>query len=241
MSCLYKKKLSSIIYDDNKFYDSNSTVWTELTPLITEEVLVDAHRSCKKYEEVFVGMGVESRPLKTMKRIEIKKQANRPDVPFKVNSDLCAVRLPTYDIASISSHMVEIRKRVLEEEGLFYLRNNIMDGQTVTDIIQYAFVYIPRIGYIAEIQVGHPFAIYTFTIDSIIRDKRLEGVSLDGIVDLWDNGFYTFVKSFILNKCNNKNKLEVQSLEDFINMYPTKNRMLIDETLMKIIRYIIIN
>ncbi len=81
-----------------------------------------------------------------------------------------------------------------------------------------------------EIQVGHPFAVYTFTVDSIIRDKRLEGASVEGIVDLWDNGFYSYIKSIILDK------KKPFVMADVIEMYPTKTEMLKDTHLMTILK-----
>lgn len=234
---VYKTALSSIVYEHNGLDNVTSPQWKELVPKITDEVLLDAHNSYLKYEELFSGLNGESRPLKTMKRINIKSQGTRDDVPFKVNSDLCAVRFPTYDIKNIKNIIEEIRQRVIDEEGIFQIRNSIEDADSnLIDIIQYAFAYVPSIGYIIEIQVGHPFAMYTFKVDSVIRDKRINGESLDGIVDLWDNGFYSFVKSIVLNK---KNLMKI-TIDDFINIYPTKENMKNDNELMSILSKILI-
>lgn len=234
---VYKTALSSIVYEHNGLDNVTSPQWKELVPKITDEVLLDAHNSYKKYEQLFTGLDGESRPLKTMKRINVKSQGTRDDVPFKVNSDLCAVRFPTYDINKIAKLMNEIRQRVIDQEGIFRIRNSITDADNnINDIIQYAFAYVPSIGYVIEIQVGHPFAMYTFKVDSVIRDKRIDGESLDGIVDLWDNGFYSFVKSIILNK---KNCMNI-TIEDFIKVYPTKEYIKNDNELMKILSKILI-
>lgn len=226
----YKQKLASIINDGQAFQDAESPLWVELVPLITKEVLYDAHTSCQSYAEVFNHSNAKARPLKTIERIVVKSQGTRPDVPFKVNSDLCALRFETYDVHEIKHIMEELRKKVEGEQGFFYIRNSIEDENgNLKDIIQYAFAFIPHIGYIVELQVGHPFAMYTFTVDSIIRDKRLAGASLDGIVDLWDNGFYSYVKSLILNKHIPFN------IEDVTNVYPTKSEIVNDAQL----RYIL--
>jgi hypothetical protein len=232
---IYKQKLASIINDGQAFQDAASPLWAELVPLITEEVLHDAHITCQHYADVIStsNLNAQARPLKTMERIATKSQGTRPDVPFKVNSDLCALRFETYDVTEIKHIMEVLRKKVEEEQGFFYIRNSIEDGEgNLTDIIQYAFAFIPRIGHIVELQVGHPFAVYTFTVDSIIRDKRLACASLDGIVDLWDNGFYGYVKSLILNKQT------PFSLTDVTNIYPTKSEMVNDAQLMIIMNAI---
>lgn len=234
---LYKDTLSSIVYEHNGLKNLTSPKWKELVPKITSEVLIDAHSSYVKYEQLFNGLYGESRPLKTMKRINIKSQGTRDDVPFKVNSDLCAVRFPTYDIKSMKNIMKEIRQRVIDQEGIFEVRNSIEDSENnMIDIIQYAFAYVPSIGYIIEIQVGHPFAMYTFKIDSIIRDKRIDGEPLDGLVDLWDNGFYSFVKSVILNN----NKCKNITMDDFTNVYPLKENIKNDVELINILNKILI-
>lgn len=234
---VYKQALNTIVYEHKGFENVPSPKWKELVSMITDEVLLDAHNSYKKYEQLFNGLYGESRPLKTMKRIQIKSQGTRDDVPFKVNSDLCAVRFPTYDIKQISKIMNDLRERVIDEEGIFQIRNSIQDtNNNINDIIQYAFAYVPSIGYIIEIQVGHPFAMYTFKIDSIIRDKRINGQSLEGIVDLWDNGFYDFVKSIILNK---KNCMNI-TIDDFIKAYPSKEDIKNDNELMNILHKILI-
>jgi hypothetical protein len=250
----YKNALSNIIYEHNGLENLVSSKWKELVPLITDDVLIDAHSSYDKYETVFRYSDIkhyntkpetifwysdihgESRPLKTMKRIKIKAQTERADVPFKVNSDLCAVRFPTYDIYRIRHIMKEIRQRVIDEEGIFVIRNSIEDDNGVMkDIIQYAFAYIPSIGYVIEIQVGHPFAMYTFKIDSKIRDMKLDGKPVDDIVDLWDNGFYDFVKSSIMNYST----CAKMTIDDFINVYPKKEALRNDKDLMSIIQKIL--
>jgi hypothetical protein len=234
----YKNTLSDIIYEHNGLDNLVSPKWKELVPLITDDVLIDAHNSYKKYETIFSDLNVygTSRPLKTMKRIKIKSQTERADVPFKVNSDLCAVRFPTYDIYRIKHIMKELRQRVIDEEGTFVVRNSIEDDNGVmTDIIQYAFAYVPSVGYVIEIQVGHLFAMYTFTVDSRIRDMRLEGKSVDNIVDLWDNGFYDFVKLSIMNY----SACAKMTIDDFINVYPKKEALRDDKELMSILQKIL--
>lgn len=226
----YKELLSSIVLEHKAFQDVNHTCWKDLVGLITSDVLADAHKASTEYVELFRGMNVVARPLKSMSRITVKAQGTRPDVPFKVNSDLCAIRVPTYNVSLIKPIMNELQKRVASFNGEFYIRNNIEDSEgNCTDIIQYAFAYIPIIGYIVEIQVGHPFAMYTFTVDSIIRDKRLQKEPLDGLVDFWDNDFYTYVKSAILN-CSDI------SMDDFVKKFPTGDQLYNDTELVEILQ-----
>lgn len=196
----YKNTLADVCA--TSFGDLVAKEWQSLVPLIDEHVLMDAHNAGTIYSELFSECGLTpiQRPLKTMERIAIKASVNRPDVPFKTNSDLCGFRFETTDVYHIKPIMRTIQEAVLNAGGMFFIRNSIESPTgKVTDIIQYAFAYVSDIGYIAEIQVGHPFAMYTFTRDSLLRDMRLAGQSTTGLVDLWDNDFYGTVKDKILN------------------------------------------
>jgi hypothetical protein len=195
----YKEALTKVC--SAHFGDLNATAWETLVPLINEEVLQDAHQCAVLYKNIMTvpGTQLNMRPCKTMKRLLKKASIVRQGVPFKVNSDLCAVQLVTKDIHSIKSVMQTIEANVGKAGGLFFIRNSIEDDKgTLQDIIQYAFAYIPSIGYIVEIQVGHPFAMYTFKRDSIIRDMRDANESTQNIVDLWDNNLYSLIKAKIL-------------------------------------------
>lgn len=48
-----------------------------------------------------------------------------------------------------------------------------------------------------EFQVGHPFAAYTFKVDSILHDNPN-----CGLVDLWKGNVYGIVKAFLLAQAN---------------------------------------
>lgn len=195
----YKEALAKVC--QLHFGDLNATAWNGLVPLISEEVLQNAHESAALYKNIITvpGTQLNMRPCKTMKRLLKKASIVRQGVPFKVNSDLCAVQLVTEDIHTIKSVMQTIEANVGKAGGVFFIRNSIEDDNgTLLDIIQYAFAYVPAIGYIVEIQVGHPFAMYTFKRDSLIRDMRDANESTEKIVDLWDNNLYGLIKAKIL-------------------------------------------
>lgn len=197
----YKAALAKVGDD---FSNMSAPVWATLVPLITEEVVQDAHAASLLYTEAFKSKGLRpmSRPVKSIKRVQEKAKGTRPDVPFKVNSDLCAFQFEVYSVNQIPVVMKAIQDVVIEHGGKFFIRNPIQDVESneFTDIVQYAFVYIPSFGYIAEIQVAHPFVMYTFHRDSILRDMRNAGKSTEGFVDLWDDNFYSDAKNYLLGK-----------------------------------------
>jgi hypothetical protein len=227
---MYKNKLADIVVNGS-FTNLVADEWKDLVPLINQDVLDAAHQSAEQYRKVFNISMCQSRPVKTMKRITIKASATRPDVPFKVNSDLVGFRFPLNDIKDIKRVMNTLRERVTAEEGgVFFIRNSIEDDTGVlTDIIQYAFAYIPQLGYVVEIQVGHPFAMYTFSVDSLIRDKRLLGESTEDIVDLWDDDFYSFVKELVLKHSHSI------TMSDVLAKWPGKDGQVPDQELTDIL------
>ena len=223
----YKSTLMNVVGDN--FSDMTDPVWQTLTPLITTGVLEDAHASGQLYAAAFKQQGLTPilRPLKTIERVELKAKNTRPDVPFKVNSDLCAFRFETYSINEISSILQTVSDIVtVEHQGRFFIRNPIQDtsNNEFTDIIQYAFAYVPEFGYISEIQAGHPFAMYTFNRDSMLRDMRNASLSTDGIVDLWDNDFYDHVKNYILGK-------STKTIDELYKLWPGGETISMDDDL----------
>lgn len=195
----YKEALAKVC--SAHFGDLNHSEWKTIVPLINTEVLQDAHKAGTMYGDLLTVSDFEvvERPCKSMTRIIRKASIPRDDIPFKVNSDLCAFQVITRDVKKIKIIMDTIQNNVQKAGGMFFIRNSIEDSHSkLNDIIQYAFAYVPTIGYIAEIQVGHPFAMYTFKRDSIIRDMRDANQSTENIVDLWDNNLYSVVKAKIL-------------------------------------------
>lgn len=181
-------------------------IWKELTPLITQEVLDDAYAFLPKIKELFIDLNLLPRSNKTMKRIEIKKLGTQVDISFKVNSDFCAFRIPS-EPKSIKDVVEKIQEITMKNNGFSFIRNSIEENGKVNDIVQFVFVYIPKFKYIIEFQVGHFFAFYTFTQDSLIRDLKNEGKPITDCIDLWSHPegtnwtdcFYIKMRNKILN------------------------------------------
>ncbi len=134
------------------------------------------------------------RPIKTLTRVQQKLANTKPEAAFKANSDLAAFRVnvPINEISKVGSKLKDIVDRY---NGYIFERNSITDPVTgeLTDIVTYYFVYIPDYKYIMEFQVGHEFAAYVFTRDSMLRDNPNCGVA-----NFWANDFYNHVKAAIL-------------------------------------------
>lgn len=124
---------------------------------------------------------------------------------FKVVSDFVAVRVPC-EVTEIQGKIDRIRDIVLANRGQMHIRGAsterpygffMTQDKKYTDITQYVYVFLEKVGYPIEIQIGHQFASHTFTIDSALRDNKECGK-----VDLWKDNFYSDVKKFILDKAN---------------------------------------
>lgn len=202
----YKQKLGELI--PYSFGNMTDNAYSELIPLITQDVLDDAYNNKEKFISLFqeLGLNLESRTKKKIERIELKKQGKQRDIAFKVNSDFLAFRIPV-ELILISKTVEEIQNIVKKNNGYCFIRNSIYDNDKLVDIVQYLFVYIPEIGYIVELQIGHKFAFYVFSIDSMIRDRKNNNESIDDLIDFWDypkdstwdNCLYIKIRSKILN------------------------------------------
>lgn len=135
------------------------------------------------------------RPMKRLTRVQQKLANTGPDAAFKANSDIAAfcINVPIKEINKVGSKL--IKQIVNKYNGYIFEKNSIIDPVTgaLTDIVTYYFVYIPEYKYIMEFQVGHEFATYVFTRDSMLRDNPKCGV-----VNFRANDFYNHVKAAIL-------------------------------------------
>src|SRR5580704_13856582 len=124
-------------------HDMKYEEWSKLTDLITPEVLADAHRKSSETERLFKGTALKliSRSEKTKTRIDIKKKGSQPDIHYKVNSDFSAFRIYVNNPLEIESVVEKIQYVARENKGFSFIRNSIKDGNRMTDIVQYVFVY----------------------------------------------------------------------------------------------------
>lgn len=176
--------------------------WKSISQQLTQTDLDEAHAHVPMVRELFKESALESRTKKTMERIKTK-MATLENVPsgefFKAVSDLIAFRVHCDDLSDIQSHLDYIATVTSQQPGgVLWFKGSYKTAEGVyTDIVQYVYVYIPAAGYIVEFQVGHPFAAYTFTNDSALRDDPNCGA-----VDMWRDGVYVTVKRRILELAN---------------------------------------
>lgn len=124
---------------------------------------------------------------------------------FAAFNDLLAFSIPLTDLkkdlSKVVSHLtsttngaggcVELRKDKNSE------MQSIQDGK-YTDIVQFVYVYLPEIG-IVEFQLLHPFARYTFTRNSELRENPALKAEMPS---LFTDKFYDLVKRFLLDDAN---------------------------------------
>lgn len=159
----YKLTLQNVV--SKKFpKELEGDEWLPLNDLITSEVLKDAYESGKKIS--VPGLKLIPRNLKTMERINVKKKMVRPDSGFKTNCDLMAFRVLTKNIKEIDSIVNKIVEHNKSINNPVHIREQIYGP----DIVQYMYVFHREVGFLAEYQIGHPFAVLKFKHDSAIRD-----------------------------------------------------------------------
>jgi hypothetical protein len=171
--------------------DQTHPIWNALASEISEEVLHNAWSKTDAVRHIYaphVGSLFIGRPCKNMDRIRVKLTTaiNK----FKVVSDHIAFRIPCevqgipVVISALAAHT---------PADTFFTRPS--NGP---DIVQYAYAYRADIGHIVEFQVGHPFAAYTFKVDSALRDNPN-----CGLIDVWKDGVYNKVKDYLLARATN--------------------------------------
>lgn len=182
--------------------------WKNLWSLVDQEVLNDAFNQHGSIRSIFSDLGrIDARNCKNIARVQKKmtEQPNGRENYFKVVADFDAVRI-SCDVTEIPEKINRIKDIVLEQGGQMYIRGTsderpygfvMTANKKYSDITQYVYVFLEKVGFPIEFQIGHEFAAHTFTIDSELRDDPTCGK-----VDLWKNNFYGEVKQYLLDKAN---------------------------------------
>lgn len=187
--------------------------WSNLWKDVDQNILNDAFEQHGTVQSIFQEIGeIIPRKCKSIARVEKKmtEQPNGRENYFKVLSDFVAVRIHC-DVNQLPAKIDRIREIVLANDSQMHVRGSSTERpygfctnpqtKEFTDITQYVYIFIEKIGYPVEIQIGHEFASHTFTIDSALRDDKTCGK-----VDLWNQNFYSEVKNYILEKANDSSK-----------------------------------
>jgi hypothetical protein len=179
--------------------------WNELLPLVTPNIPIAAHAKSELLTQLLWEIGITPiiRPVKSYERFLAKASIKRPDATFKALSDMLACRIIIQEPSKIMGTVNTIKDLVESAGGVCHLRNSIIDTNgTPIDIVAYLFVFLPNIGHIAELQIGHSFAAYTFEMDSLIRDQKTNADVFDFWITPPEGGsscFYVEMRSKILN------------------------------------------
>lgn len=178
----YKNKLKEIV-ESVSITDMTNPKWNELNDLITQDVLKNAYETGVNLSQTKIAdRTLIPRLMKTMERINVKKaMTDRPDLGFKTNCDLMAFRVFIKNVQQIPSFVEQFDEYNKNLGNIVLIRNSIVDKDTklVNDIVQYVYVYHTKEGYLAEYQIGHPFAALKFKHDSMLRDKSTDPSVVD--------------------------------------------------------------
>lgn len=202
----YRNTLAQVVKNQTLHADNwKNPEWKVVSEKVTQEVLDDAFAHGKVLAEVLSTAGGELRlrNCKTIERVG-DKQKQIVSEPIKHVNDFVAARI-ICPVKDIPQAVDAIRKMVLEEKGQIYVRGEnenkpygfCKDGDQFKDITQYVYIFLERIGHIAEVQIGEEFAAHTFTIDSARRTQPK-------LVSLWNKDFYDTFKQHLLDKANGK-------------------------------------
>ncbi|MCD6027397.1 MAG: hypothetical protein K0R08_1916 [Solimicrobium sp.] len=217
------------------------SAWKEIHANLSDEFLEDASSATHKFSDICMNVGItlnEIRPTKSMQRITTKFEGIRKYAEssgkspnyFKVVSDFagatvyCSVNeientvAKFQDLAKTSGGWCAVRG--LGQDPYGYHKKD----DEYKDILQYLFVYLPEVGHVVEIQVGHPFGRETFKRDSFLRENKSK-LSEDQLpVDLWgdfnvatqksENNLYGEVKQYLLLQANQPSHPDLPQIKD---------------------------
>jgi hypothetical protein len=192
--------------------------WQQLATLVDADVVTDAvsEETQRRVAEILAPLSVEFRKLpKNLARIQEKNSEDVATVAknatvepaqrklvnfFRQVSDLCACRVKC-SVTEISRIVNFLRFKGLS--SVVYVRGSTDEKplgsffdvatQSVKDIVEYVYLYHPYVGHVVEIQIGEPFALLAFEINSVRRN----GATLP---KLFGPGLlYDPVKKFVLS------------------------------------------
>jgi len=201
---LYKRAVRDTI-DNGGLHVARDVRWEFIARGITQEILDDATQQSRVAVATFeplVGPLIPRAP-KTLKRVRTKLSEieQHDSVYFRAVVDFIAFRVPC-QVDQIAGKCNAIWNYCDdgEQKGSVAFKGTVWDlnRHQYVDIVQYCYAYLPSLGHIVEFQIGHPFASYTFAVDSALRDNPN-----CGLVDLWQGGVYQQVRSYILDSANN--------------------------------------
>lgn len=225
--CLAEVVNNTTLHESNWHNENWKKPWSK----INQEVLTDAFGKHDLVRSIFLDIGeIIPRNCKSISRVEKKmtEQASGRENYFKVVSDFIAGRIHC-NVNEIQVKIDRIRETVLANGGQIHIRGSSNErpygsfmnaDKKYTDITQYVYVFLEKIGYPIEFQIGHEFASHTFTIDSALRDNPNCGK-----VDLWSKNFYGDIKNYILDKTNGiesgpKAQIQAKAEEIYQNNVP---------------------
>lgn len=172
-------------------------IWSTMIPFVRYEFLHDAFSRITYLHSMFSDSGLELRSrhkAKDINRVVSKFKGTRADNSFKVLTDWIATRVPC-PVNDIYPTYTRINKVVKNNGGVCHIKAHIVDDKKkMTDIVLFVYACVPKLGYVVEMQIGHPFAFVTFTLDSAKRDSPDKAAC----VDLWDHDFYGLMKKKLL-------------------------------------------
>lgn len=151
----------------NHFDDWTNISWDELLPLITKDITISQYNFNKSFSDKFPKYNMVTRPRpKNFDRITEKMSyTNWTAKSFKIVADLMAFRI-SVPVSEIQSVVDYLTTETINNHGKINVREFVSG-----DIVQFVYIWLPGYG-IAEIQIGHPYIFYIFTLSSQIRTMK---------------------------------------------------------------------
>jgi hypothetical protein len=181
----YLGKLAHVLTSSQDLIEP--TQYGDLVPLLDQDLMRHAHVCATQLAaemSAALSRRVVARPEKRLGRVQQKLARDL----FKAQCDLVALYVPCEEPTAIEALVAAIETFCLGQPGGRFQRRPAREP----DIVAFCYGYIPRFGFLFEVQVSHPVARYVFARDSALRDGQ------PGLVDLWSNHFYEHLRAELL-------------------------------------------
>ncbi|KAF2501898.1 hypothetical protein BU16DRAFT_522781 [Lophium mytilinum] len=240
---LYKIKLRTALDTSSAPHlDPSAPIWKDLHALVEQDVLNDAHALTLQVKDLIHSAEPDlvlepRREPKVLARFQVKasyggldNHGNPSFSEFKAVSDCVAFRIPT-GVPWMISNIQRLVAAITKLEGKYYIKPDrnggqveLVDGLVLRtsmsrDLCCFIYAYLPGIGHIIEFQVNHPFASFTFSRDSYLRDHPEDE---DKLADLWEEDFYTTVRDILVKSLQPTEKEKDLVKAKFLKLYKGK-------------------
>ena len=180
----YVESLRNEMGQRDLFEARRESIWKQLFNKIDENDVKKAYSKSNQVEDILKEMILASSKLKKRpekkdfermhQKLKSGKEKTENEAHFKGQIDLIAFRISVDSKEEMVETIQDLVEGLEKYEGFRHGFREDIDMDNPKKFYHYIYVYLPEVGYIAEVQIGHPFFFKVFERDSQIRREAKE-------------------------------------------------------------------